>query len=35
MVASRTADDDTREEWSASGAYLFWNRLNAMLVCDA
>lgn len=32
------ADDDAHDAWSAncaSGADLFWDRLNAMLVCDA
>jgi adenosylhomocysteine nucleosidase len=33
-----SADDDAHGEWSAncaSGADLFWNRLNATLLCDA
>ncbi|WP_424630292.1 5'-methylthioadenosine nucleosidase [Bradyrhizobium sp. SYSU BS000235] len=33
-----SADDDAHDEWEANcgiGAELFWERLNAMLVCDA
>jgi adenosylhomocysteine nucleosidase len=33
-----SADDAAHDEWNtncASGANLFWDRLNAMLVCDA